>query len=508
MNITIPNSFRFIGPSAPAGALADASEITARAETIAHALSSRGIGRGDRIALWLSAGAEQVAAILGCWMVGAAFCILPSYAGRSNSARARDRVEEVMSVLSPRLLMQGEGNALPVSVTQTLDVLTPASLSKLPRPDGGAVFALPSRDPADLAFIQFTSGSTGGMAKGAEVRFGQLQSNLDALASRIGMSREDRMVSWAPLYHDMGLMAVLIALRHGADLVLIETEHFVRRPTSWLEAISAHRGTVTTAPPTALKLLTHRHAKDVDLTSLRYAWIGGEAVFPVVLKGFADRYASSGLGEFVLQPTYGMAETVVGVSCGEPGAPWRVSDEIISCGRPLEGMEAKIADADDNTLAETQMGRVLVRGHSVISGYLGLPRLENGGWYDTGDIGFLQDGHLYVSGRVKDVLKRGAESYPAHLVEAVAEDALGLRTGRAAAFASFRPDLAKEEIVVLVEERDWSGDHARRVAAAVMETLGLQIDVIRAVEGGRLPRTSSGKLMRQMIAAQYREGNL
>jgi acyl-CoA synthetase (AMP-forming)/AMP-acid ligase II len=382
------------------------------------------------------------------------------------------------------------------------------SFSDFPRPSGDAGLSLPSRDPADLAFIQFTSGSTGGVAKGAEVRFGQLQSNLDALADRVAISSDDRMVSWAPLYHDMGLMAVLIALRRGADLVLIETEHFVRRPASWLEAISTYKGTITTAPPTALKLLTHRHAKDVDLSSLRYGWIGGEAVFPVVLKGFSERYASSGLGEFVLQPTYGMAETVVGVSCGDPGAPWRISDEIISCGRPLEGMQVQIADADGHALAEAEMGRVLVRGHSVISGDLGLPRFEDGGWYDTGDIGFMKDGHLYVSGRVKDVLKRGAESYPAHLVESVAEDALGLRTGRAAAFASFRPDLAKEEIVVLVEERDWSGDHARRVATAVMETLGLQLDVIRAVESGRLPRTSSGKLMRQLISAQYREGKL
>jgi acyl-CoA synthetase (AMP-forming)/AMP-acid ligase II len=508
MNITLPESFCFVGQAAPAGTLVDGAAIAARAQALADALRARGVTKGDRIALWLSAGAEQVTAILACWMVGAAFCVLPAYASRSNSDRARDRVREMMSVLAPRLLIQGEGHALSQAVTLTLDTLTLQAFPDSPHPAGDAGFSLPLPDPADLAFIQFTSGSTGGMAKGAEVRFGQLQANLDALAARIAMTREDRMVSWAPLYHDMGLMAVLIALRHGADLVLLETETFVRRPAAWLEAISAYRGTITTAPPTALKLLTHRQARDVDLSSLRYGWIGGEAVFPVVLKGFSDRYASAGLRAFALQPTYGMAETVVGVSCGEPGAPWRVRDEIISCGRPLEGMQVQIADADGNALPEAAMGRVLVRGHSVISGYLGLPPFEDGGWYDTGDIGFMEDGHLYVSGRVKDVLKRGAESYPAHLVESLAEDALGLRTGRAAAFASFRPDLAKEEIVVLVEDRDWSGDQARRVAAAVMETLGLQLDVIRAVEGGRLPRTSSGKLMRQLIAAQYREGKL
>jgi fatty-acyl-CoA synthase len=508
MKISIPQSLHFIGKSSPSGAFSDASDIAASAQMLAEALRARGIGRGDRVALWLTAGAEQVSAILGCWMVGAAFCVLPSYAGRANSDRARTRVEEVMSVLSPRLLVQGEQNSLPDSVTQRIETLTFGSLKDVPLPGGDIGFGFPSRDPDDLAFIQFTSGSTGGPAKGAEVRFGQLQSNLDALAARIRMSSADRMVSWAPLYHDMGLMAVLIALRHGADLVLMETEHFVRRPTSWLEAISTYKGTITTAPPTALKLLTHRRASDVDLSSLRYAWIGGETVFPVVLQGFSDCYASAGLKEFVLQPTYGMAETVVGVSCGDPGAPWLLRHEMVSCGRPLEGMEVRVVDEDGHPLREGDTGHVHVRGHSVISGYLGLPPFEAGGWYDTGDVGFLQEGHLFVSGRVKDVLKRGGESWPSHLVESVAEDALDLRTGRAAAFASFRTDLAKEEIVILVEARDWSGDQARSVASAVVAELGLQVDVVRAVTGGRLPRTSSGKLMRQMIAVQYREGKL
>jgi fatty-acyl-CoA synthase len=171
-------------------------------------------------------------------------------------------------------------------------------------------------------------------------------------------------------------------------------------------------------------------------------------------------------------------------------------------------MEVRVVDADGRPVPDGARGLVHVRGPSVISGYLGLPPFEAGGWYDTGDTGFLEDGHLFVAGRIKDILKRGGESWPSHLVESVAEDSLELRTGRAAAFASFRSDLAKEEIVVLVESRDWTGDQARRVASAIMAELGLQVDVVRAVEGGRLPRTSSGKLMRQMIASLYREGKL
>jgi acyl-CoA synthetase (AMP-forming)/AMP-acid ligase II len=139
-------------------------------------------------------------------------------------------------------------------------------------------------------------------------------------------------------------------------------------------------------------------------------------------------------------------------------------------------------------------------------GYLGLAPFADNAWFDTGDLGFERAGRLHVTGRVKDVLKRGAESFSASLVEAVTEDALGLRTGRAAAFANPRPDLGKEEIVLLVESRAWNDVHARAVASVVATELGLQIDIIRNTRGERLPRTSSGKLMRQKAATLYREG--
>ena len=133
---------------------------------------------------------------------------------------------------------------------------------------------------------------------------------------------------------------------------------------------------------------------------------------------------------------------------------------------------------------------------------------EPGSWYDTGDLGFVRNERIYITGRVKDLLKRGAETFPASLVEAVAEDALGLRTGRAAAFANLRDDIGKEEIVLLVESPDWNEERARDAAAAISQELGLQVDVIRNTRGARLPRTSSGKLMRQMAAMHYREGEI
>ena len=479
------------------------ADLAGQACALARELAAAGVGTGDRVALWLQSGDQKVAAILATWMIGAAFCVLPSFAGRVGSDLSQARVDAVLSVLAPRVLVQDAAAPLPAEATAGLPTITMRSQAFAP---GDPLRAIAARDPQDLAFVQFTSGSTGGTAKGAEVRFCHLEANLAALAARTGLAREDRMVSWAPLYHDMGLMAVLLSLRFGVNLALIETEFFVRRPSIWLESISAFAGTMTTAPPTALKLLTRRRAAGVNLASLRYAWIGGEAVFPVVLREFEATYADAGLRSGVLQPTYGMAETVVGISCGVPGALWVAEQGITCCGPPLDGIDLCIAGEDDTPLPAGQEGRILVRGASVISGYLGQERYREGAWFDTGDLGFVKDGRVFVSGRRKDVLKRGAESFPATLVETVAEEALRLNTGRVAAFSSPRPDIGKEEIVLLVESRDWDDDRARLVAAAVLRELGLQADVIRAAIGGRLPRTSSGKLMRQLAAAQYREG--
>ncbi|MDA8584876.1 AMP-binding protein [Rhodobacteraceae bacterium] len=508
MQIIWPEKFGFVSKGQPDGVFVPSGAIATYAQSIAELLTAQNLEPGDRIALWLTDGSDKIAAVLGCWMAGVAFCVLPSFAGNTKTERSQNRIQGVFSVLEPKLLLQGSADPLSPETYGDIPSITLTGVppSKPETPDIGSVIA--ARDAKDLAFIQFTSGSTGGKAKGAEVRFGQLEANLETLAQRTQLTGDDHMVSWAPLYHDMGLMAVLLALRAGADLTLMETDHFVRRPSAWLEAISKGRGTVTTAPPTALKLLTRRRAAEVDLSSLRYAWIGGEAVFPKVVEGFEDAYADAGLARGVIQPTYGMAETVVGISCGEPGVPWTTRKEVISCGKVLDGMEIEIQTADDEPLPDGTEGRIVTRGPSVIDGYLGLERFEKGAWYDTGDLGFQEDGFLFITGRAKDLLKRGAESYPATLVETVAEAALELRTGRVAAFAIFRADQGKEEIVLLVESRAWDDQQVRTVAAAVLSELGLQVDVIRPAKGGRLPRTSSGKLMREMTAKQYLEGTI
>ncbi|MEX0283104.1 MAG: AMP-binding protein [Paracoccaceae bacterium] len=506
MQIHWPDQFTFIGKTRPEGEAVPAAQIAGRAANVADLLRANGCVPGDRIAMWVSEGENQLAAMFGSWLAGVSFCVLPSFAGRTNTERSQTRVDDVFSVLQPRLLLKTEGTELPENIAGQVPVVDlPGVAAAVPELDPNSLH-FPMADD-DIAFIQFTSGSTGG-AKGAVVRFGQLLANLTAIADRVGMTDKDSMVSWAPLYHDMGLMAVLLPLSRGADVVLMETDHFVRRPAAWLEAISRHRGTVTTAPPTSLKLLTRRVAKDVDLSSWRYAWIGGEMVFPSILKGFEETYAPMGLAPGVLQPTYGMAETVVGISCGEPGEVWSEQDGFASCGPVLPGFQHRIVDDEGTPVAPGERGYLHVKGASVLRGYLGLDPFDPEDFFDTGDVAFEQDGRLYITGRVKDVLKRGGEMFPATVVEAVAEAALDLRTGRAAAFSHLRPDLGKEELVLLVESRQWDDMDARKVAGAIAQEVGVQMDIIRPAAGGRIPRTSSGKIMRQKAAALYKEGQI
>lgn len=506
MQIIWPKNFHFVSRARPEGIRVSPGFVATYANSIADLLKSQGVKPGDRVALWLSGGLDNVAAMLGCWMAGATFCILPSYAGRTDTERSQNRTENVLSVLRPKLLVQSPSSMLPEQITGPYETMVLTGVEEETVDTPFPATQVIAGSPDDMAFVQFTSGSTGGDARGAVVNFGQLKANLDSLAKRTAMSDRDCMVSWAPLYHDMGLMAVLLSLSCGSDLVLMETDVFVRRPSAWLEAISTFRGTVSTAPPTALKLLSRRKAKNVDLGSWRYAWIGGESVFPSVLDSFEHAYSPAGLAKGVLQPTYGMAETVVGISCGEPDSLWSVKDGVVSCGAPLDGMDFQVVKENGDPVAKGIEGRVMVRGPSVMKGYLDQPKFGENTWFETGDLGFYRNGLLFITGRIKDVLKRGAESFPAALIEVVAEDALGLRTGRVAAFANRRADLGKEEIVLLVESKDWDEQNARIVAAAVASEIGLQVDVIRNAQGGRLPRTSSGKLMRQQTAALYREG--
>jgi acyl-CoA synthetase (AMP-forming)/AMP-acid ligase II len=342
------------------------------------------------------------------------------------------------------------------------------------------------------------------------------------------------MVSWLPLNHDMGLSAVTLALWGSIDIVLIPTSTYARQPLVWLDCLSRYRATLSPAPASAYALMA-RFARllarrELDLRAWRYGWAGAEPVFDHHLRAFESLMAPFGLACNVVQPAYGMAETVVATSLNAPGRPYRVirvdrrslesNGLVLDCpednaeafvfasnGKPVDGLEIRVTDEAGVPLPERQVGRLQVRGSSALRGYFGLVDgvICGEGWYDTGDIGFLVDGEVYISGRAKDLITRAGLNISPYHVEQVIERELALRPGSAAVFSVLDLRLAQERVYALIIDRNDVEDQGKRqrVARAVVDETGLQLDVIEFVGSAELPKTTSGKIQRNVLRRTY-----
>jgi fatty-acyl-CoA synthase len=500
---------------------------------MAERLSALGITRGDRVAIALPTGPHTVALMLGAWLCGAAFSIFP--AGLTGGRRPKispGRLRASLEKLKPALSILADEAAREIAPTNTRSYILREILATTPRP-----LTFVRTTPDDVAFVQFTSGSTDSEPKGAIIRHSQLSDNIEGIGDKIDLRDHDSMVSWAPLHHDMGLISLLLPLRYGLPITLIPTETFGRRPGIWLETISKTRGTLSAAPPFAFALLAKRPpfcvASELDLSSWRYAWVGAEPIFRSQLEDFYRTYQPCGLKRRVLQPTYGLAESVVAVASGrhdeEPvvlsldarifGKSGLVREctpdtaqciELIGCGVPNRNLEVRIGDGDGNELGPDLQGRILIRGPSVSEGYYGANSVrEPDEWFDTGDLGFIHDSQVFVSGRIKELIKRSGVGIAPQEIEHVIEQNLAMRTGRAAAFSYFNHTLMREVIIVLIEMRP-----DPKVASGVAENLGrvlaeevnVQVDVLHFVPLNGIPRTSSGKLQRGLARERYLAG--
>ena len=421
-------------------------------------------------------------------------------------------------------------------------------------PDLGceAVEALAPREPRlqpiapdAVAFVQFSSGTTV-EPKPVLLTHRQVLANVAVIRDAIldawpeGPELTHVGVSWLPLYHDMGLIgAVLVALSRPGELVLIPPELFVARPAVWLRAISRYGATTSAAPNFAYALCADRIRDEelggVDLSSWRIALNGAEPVTPGVLQRFVERFARCGLRPEALTPVYGLAEASLAVTFSELRAPFRhrVFDRsalvrdglarsasegqpLVSLGRPLPGFALRIVDADGDELAPGRLGRVLVRGPSLMQGYLGMPEataaaLEDG-WLDTGDTGFLHDGELYLYGRAKDLLVLRGRNHAPQDVEHAIDGVPGVRTGCSAAVGLLAESGEGEELVVFVERlRGDAGDDralAECVRRRVLERTGLAPGQVHVLAAGTLPRTSSGKIRRAETCRAFLAGEL
>jgi 1-acyl-sn-glycerol-3-phosphate acyltransferase len=403
--------------------------------------------------------------------------------------------------------------------------------------------AWPIVQAQDIAFLQYTSGSTGD-PKGVILTHANLLANLRAMGQVAHTTSRDVCVSWLPLYHDMGLIgAWLGSLYYACPLVLMSPLTFLARPERWLWAIHTHRGTFSAAPNFAYELclrkIEDRDIEGLDLSSWRMALNGAEPISPETVVRFCERFARYGFRAEAMAPVYGLAEASLGLAFSSPGrgaqidriarepflrsgraVPAEDADasalRFVACGQPLPGHQIRIVDATGYEVPERQVGRLEFRGPSVTSGYFRNPeetrRLFHGEWLDSGDLAYIARGEVYLTGRAKDlIIRAGRNIYPQELEEAIG-DLPGIRKGCVAVFGSPDPVSGTERVIALAETRETEPTAMEtlrgQVEATAMDLLGTPIDQVVLAPPYTVLKTSSGKIRRAASRERYERGRL
>jgi acyl-CoA synthetase (AMP-forming)/AMP-acid ligase II len=476
------------------------AELHERAQRAAGGLRQMGIRPRDRVAIVLPTGPEFMDAFFGAVLAGAVPVPLypPLRLGRMEEFHRR--TARMLQVSGARVVLSDAriSRFLGVAVAQARPPLG------LQRVRQGQPIAVRS-SPGDLLLIQFSSGTTVD-PKPVALTHSNVLANAAAIETIVPGDDAQAGVSWLPLYHDMGLIGcLLLAVYRPGPLTLIPPEVFLARPAIWLRAIARKRATISVAPNFAYGLCVRRvrdsEMEGVDLSSWRFALNGAEPVAPAVLRRFSERFAPNGFDGRAMMPVYGLSEASLAVSFTPTGRGPRTwiagGRELASVGAPLPGIDIDVRG-----------GRVFVRGPSVMQGYFGNPDATRealiDGWLDTGDLGFVDGGELFVSGRAKDlVILRGVNHAPQEFEDAL-DGVDGVRPGCTAAVGV--PTAEGEELVLLVET-DGDAD-AEWIRGRVIERTGIRPSEVHLLPPGTLPRTSSGKLRRSEALRQLLAGEL
>ena len=501
------------------------------AQGIAAALQARGVAPGDHVGILGPTSRPLVTAIQAVWLCGATLvCLpLPLRLGSIEEfvAQTRERIRHAdigLVIVDPALAeyLHAEPGDPPLV---ELDELA----------GDRRHWERPPDDPGALALLQFTSGSTAD-PKGVMLPHQHLVHNIDAIVDAAGLTTDDRGVSWLPLYHDMGLIGLLMTpMLIGFDLVLAAPTDFLAAPGDWLRWMSDYRGTVTCAPNFGYALAARalRRLDGLDLSPWRLGLNGAEPIDPEAVERFLAAGAPHGLDPRSALCVYGMAEATLAISFPEPGtgmavdavdrdalerqryaepAPGRPSHRLARLGRPLRGLEVRACDSTGAPLGERAVGELEVRGASVTPGYYRRPEVSaanrHDDWLRTGDLGYLVDGEVVVCGRLKDVIIIGGRNVFPEEIERAAAGVDGVRPGNVVAFG-MPSRRGKEGIVVVAETRLDDPDSLHdAVVERVCDAVGVPPREVVLVQAGSLPKTSSGKLQRSRCRDQYLDDEL
>jgi acyl carrier protein len=519
------------------------AELDAQSRAVAAGLQRAGLRPRESVSIMLPTSPQYFSTYVGILMAGG--IPVPIYPP-ARASQLEDHVLRHAGILAnaqaTMLVTVPEARAvarlLQARVPGLHHVVTPQQLAE----PGGTAAPVPV-GASDIAFIQYTSGSTGN-PKGVVLTHANLLANIGAMRRAVHATADDVFVSWLPLYHDMGLIGAFLApMIIGFPLVVMSPLAFLSKPERWLRAIHRYRGTLSAGPNFAYELCLKRiepaALEGLDLSSWRLAFNGAEAVSPDTVLEFQRRFARHGLRPDAVTPVYGLAESSVGLLFPPLGRGPRIdrirrepfarsgravpadaddagAQRFVACGRPLEGHEIRIVDDKGRDVGERVEGRLEFRGPSATQGYYRNPQataqLFDDGWLDTGDRAYRAEGDVYLTGRVKDIVIRGGRNiHPAEIEEAAGAVA-GVRKGCVAVFGVADAATGTERLVVLAETNTVDGTARERlrqaVSQAVLDALGEPPDEIVLAPPHTVLKTSSGKVRRAACRQLFEQGRV
>jgi fatty-acyl-CoA synthase len=531
-------------------------ELYDRALRIAGELRRRGLQPGETAAVMLPTCAEFYYTFAGILLAGGIpVPIYPPFRA-DRIAEYAARQANILSNAECTYLVtfrQAEGlaNLLKPRVASLREVLNAEKLAQaappsadLPPTERRSVDDLAHEPRADdIVFLQYTSGSTGA-PKGVTLTHANLLANIRSMIAGAEVRPGDFMVSWLPLYHDMGLIGAWMApLFCGVPVAVMSPLAFLSRPARWLQTINRHRATLSPAPNFAYELcvrkITDAELEGVDLSCWRAAMNGAEPVRGETLDKFAARFAAHGFRREALLPVYGLAEATLAISIPKSGKGHRVDRidrdvfesegraipaendraalEFVGAGKPLKDVQVRIVAGDGSDAPERVEGQLWFRGPASTSGYYRNAEatqqlMRADGWLDSGDLAYMADGELFITGRVKDVIIKGGRKLYPHEIEDVSGRIAGVRTGCVVAFGAPDARSGTERLVVVAEVRRGEAANASRITAEIMqavnEAMGVPPDLVELLPPQSIPKTSSGKLRRSETRRLYLEGKL
>ena len=514
-------------------------ELLAGVQRTAALLSARGVRRGEVVLLSLDTSWELIESWFGAVLAGALPVVIAPPMAMGLGEAHLQKLEATLERLGVGLFLCGENWLAEAERCRARGILevgcTAPALAESTPPPG---LALEGAAPDDVAFLQLTSGSTGHQ-RGVAIPHRAALANVRAIHAAISAgwgqdveTEKHGAVSWLPLHHDMGLVGILLAgIAACTELRLLPPRAFLARPLIWLRELAGAGPCVSAAPNFAYHVCVDRYAaktlEGVDLSGWHSALIGAEMVQPETMSRFVERMAAHGFEGSSLRPCYGMAEATLAVTYDARGMGIRTRPvpgvvdagaprEVVCVGAPVLETELAIRAPDGAALPAGAIGEIHVRGSSVFAGYWRDPEATaealKDGWLRTGDLGFLQDGELYITGRIKDLLILRGHNLMPHELEWCAEaKSGGGGTARSAAF-SIPGDAEGERAVLVVEtageEAPALAELERAIRLEVGDRLGLTLADVAFVRRGRLPRTTSGKVQRAELRRRYLAGEL